>query len=80
MDEMLDELIELDSCTMDLDRDDDKDELKYMQEKTTFEYIPEWCHSEFQLFFSHFLLIVVKSGVLGACGLCTAFDDFYLNF
>uniref|UniRef100_A0A8R1ITJ0 Uncharacterized protein n=1 Tax=Caenorhabditis japonica TaxID=281687 RepID=A0A8R1ITJ0_CAEJA len=45
MDEMLDELIELDSCTMDLaDGTDKPDELKYLQEKTTFEYLPEWCH------------------------------------
>lgn len=42
-DVMLDELIELDSCTMDLG-DEKPDELKYMQEKTTFEYLPEWCH------------------------------------
>uniref|UniRef100_A0A1I7UFN0 Transcription initiation factor TFIID subunit 8 n=1 Tax=Caenorhabditis tropicalis TaxID=1561998 RepID=A0A1I7UFN0_9PELO len=43
VDEMLDELIELDSCTMDLG-DEKLDEMKYMQEKTTFEYLPEWCH------------------------------------
>lgn len=43
IDEMLDELIELDSCTMDLG-DEKIDEMKYMQEKTTFEYLPEWCH------------------------------------
>ncbi|CAI2358285.1 unnamed protein product [Caenorhabditis sp. 36 PRJEB53466] len=43
MDELLDELIELDSCTMDLG-DEKADELKFMQEKTTFEYLPEWCH------------------------------------
>ncbi|CAL2031051.1 unnamed protein product [Caenorhabditis brenneri] len=42
-DVMLDELIELDSCTMDLG-DERPDELKYMQEKITFEYLPEWCH------------------------------------
>ncbi|ULU03541.1 hypothetical protein L3Y34_016793 [Caenorhabditis briggsae] len=43
VDEMLDDLIELDSCTMDLG-DDTPDEMKYMQEKTTLEYLPEWCH------------------------------------
>ncbi|KAF1763708.1 hypothetical protein GCK72_003653 [Caenorhabditis remanei] len=43
VDEMLDELIELDSCTMDLG-DEKPDEMKYMQEKMTFQYLPEWCH------------------------------------
>ncbi|CAI5441512.1 unnamed protein product [Caenorhabditis angaria] len=46
VDEELDELIEMDSCTIDLSVTSRPhiNEMKILQDKITFEYIPEWAH------------------------------------